>query len=128
MVLGVATVSAFTLLSSLSRIRSPTYLRRQGLSCLASEGTALIVEGCQSTGAMHPWYSVTQGNKFDLASVVKEPVRQTSIVCKITNIDAVFLQIIYLYSLQVWCAILKISICEYQSWNCIQLSELMVKY
>ena len=33
------------------------------MSCL-QRGTVFKVEGCQSTGAMHPWYSVSQVNKL----------------------------------------------------------------
>ena len=33
------------------------------MSCL-QRGTVFKVEGCQSTGAMHPWYSVAQVNKI----------------------------------------------------------------
>ena len=39
------------------------------LSCL-QRGQRFKAEGCQSTGAMHPWYSGAPGNKFDLASAV----------------------------------------------------------
>ena len=33
-------------------------------------GQRFKAEGCQSTGAKHPWYSGAPGNKFVLASVV----------------------------------------------------------
>ena len=40
-------------------------------SCLVFRGGQQFkAEGCQSTGAMHPWYSGTPRNKFVLTSVV----------------------------------------------------------
>ena len=53
-------------------------LNLQGLfvsSCLW-KGKANKLDGCQSTGAKHPWYSMAPGNKFDLASVICKSVRQ----------------------------------------------------
>ena len=47
------------------------------LSCLP-RGTANKIDGSQSTGANHPWFSMAPGNKFDLASVSCEPVRRRS--------------------------------------------------
>ena len=47
------------------------------LSCLP-RGTANKIDGSQSTGANHPWFSMAPGNKFDLASVSSEPVRRRS--------------------------------------------------
>ena len=55
--------------------------------------------GCQSTIAMHSWYTRRPGNKFDLASVVKEPVRQTNKFYQIANINAVFGQMSCMYGL-----------------------------
>ena len=62
------------------------------VSCLVFRGEHRFkAEGRMGTGSLHPWHPAgAPGNKFDLASVVKEPVRQTNKVCHIANIDAVF--------------------------------------
>ena len=74
------------------------------MSCLVlREGQRFKEEGCQNTGAMHPWYSGAPGNKFVLASVVKEPVRQTIKVCRTANIDAMFGQTSFIWSVGVHC-------------------------
>ena len=74
------------------------------MSCLVFRGGQRFkAEGCQSSGAMHPWYSGDPGKKFDLASVVKESVRQTNKVCQIANIDAVFGGVSCIWSVGVHC-------------------------
>ena len=62
------------------------------LSCLWS-GSANKIDGCQSAGAKQPWYSMAPGNKFDLPSFICKLVRQTYIICQITNVDAMIGQV-----------------------------------
>ena len=66
--------------------------RAAHMPCLVFRGGHRFkAEGRMGTGSLHPWYPAgAPGNRFDLASVVKEPVRQTNKVCQIANIDAVF--------------------------------------
>ena len=50
------------------------------MSCLVFRvGQRFKAEGCHGPSAMHSWYSGAPGNKFALASVVKESVRQWAV-------------------------------------------------
>ena len=74
------------------------------MCCLVFRGGQRFkAEGCQITSALHPWRSGASGNKFDLASVDKEPVRQTNKVCQIAYIDAMFGRLICSWSDEVNC-------------------------
>ena len=55
-----------------SAVSHSTKLKWLELSCLP-RGTDNKIDGSQSTGANHPWFSMAPGNKFDLASVSCEP-------------------------------------------------------
>ena len=58
------------------------------------------MDGCQSTGAKRPWYSMALGNKFDLASVICKYVRQTYKICQSTNVDAMIGQVSVWWSMR----------------------------
>ena len=63
----------------ISAVSHTTKLKWLELFCQClPRGTANKIDGSQSTGANHPWFSMAPGNKFDLASVSCEPVRGRS--------------------------------------------------
>ena len=78
----------FALTSKSACASKSKYIRASSKSSLVFRGGQWYkVEGCQRTGAMHPWYAGAPGNKFDLASVVCKPVGQApSIIACILSV------------------------------------------
>ena len=66
---------------------------------LSLMGNSQQIDGSQNTGAKHPWYSRDSEDKSDLASFICKPVKQTYIVCQISNVDAMVWQVSFTWSM-----------------------------